>query len=65
MAMESETYFFFKNGDCVKVIHYSNNLYAAKKAMLSMYGRSESDISHTGSKCVTGRYQTFDGRNYH
>ncbi len=64
MAMESTTYIFFKNGQCVKLIHYSNNLYAAKKAMLSMYGKSESDISHTGSKSNIP-YQTFDGRDYH
>ncbi len=64
MPMEQETYFFFKNGLCVKVIHYSNNLYAAKKAMLSMYGKSESDILHTGGRSNIA-YQTFDGRNYH
>lgn len=60
-----ETFYFFKDGSVVLLLHNSNNQYAAKKAMLKMYGRSESDISHTGSKCVGKSYQTFDGTREH
>lgn len=63
--MASETFVFFKDGSVVLLLHQSNNLYAAKKAMLKLYNRSESDISHTGSKCVGKSYSTFDGTNAH
>ena len=63
--MTSETYYFFKNGSVVLLRHNSNNLCAAKRAMLKMYGKSESDISHSGSKCVGRSYQVFDGTDCH
>lgn len=63
--MAGETFYFFRDGSVVLLLHKSNNQHAAKKAMLRIYGKSESDISHTGSKCVGKSYQTFDGTNEH
>jgi hypothetical protein len=65
MPREMETFYFFRDGTIVCLLHYPYNQYAAKKAMLQTYGKSESDISNTGSQ-VNGRgYSTFDGRNFH
>lgn len=66
MAAETITYYYFKDGLKVELIHCVNNGYAAKKAMLNAYRRSDSDISHTGGKRMSGNsYVTFDGRDFH
>ena len=64
--MDSYTFIKFKNGTNVKLIHTSCNFWAAKQAMLKTYGKSESDISTTGSNEVVFRpFTVFDGRNFH
>lgn len=46
MPQELITYYCFgpTDNDGINVISYVHNVWAAKKAMLNMYGRSESDI---------------------
>ena len=66
MSSEKETYYYFKDGTNVRLLHYVNNLYAAEKAMLQAYRRSSSDISHKGGRAMPGNaYSTFDGRDFH
>lgn len=65
MPSEMETFYFFLDGTIVCLLHYHHNQCAAKRAMLQTYGKSESDISHTGSKANGREYSTFDGRNFH
>lgn len=66
MHSEMNTYYYFRDGLKVKLIHYVNNKYAAEKAMLNAYRRSQGDISHTGGKLIPGNsYVTFDGRDFH
>lgn len=62
-----QTCYYFKDGSAVLVIHEMNNLYAAKKGMLKMYGKSESDIVRydSGSNVQRIPHQVFDGRKYH
>ena len=63
--MDKETYYFFRDGTVICLLHTVSNQYAAKKAMLQAYGKSDSDIMHTGSQANTKGYSTFDGRGYH
>lgn len=66
MPSEMTSYYYFKDGLKVELIHYVNNKYAAEKAMFNAYRRSSSDISHTGGKRMPGNsYVTFDGRDFH
>ncbi len=66
MPNEMSTYYYFRDGLKVELIHYVNNKYAAEKAMLNTYGRSQGDVSHTGGKRMPGNsYVTFDGRDFH
>lgn len=67
MQIEVITTYYFKDGLNVELIHYSNNRYAAEKAMFNAYRRTSSDLSHTGgNKKMPGKtYVTFDGRSYH
>lgn len=63
-------YFYFNRGGqtlCVEVLHYANNLYAAKKAMLNTYGLKESDIIRSSFSTPNAgiSYSTFDGTRYH
>ncbi len=46
--MDSYTFYHFKDGTNVKLLHCSNNKWAAEQAMLRTFGKSSSDISHTG-----------------
>lgn len=64
MSSEMQTFYFFKDGTVICLLHYVNNKYAAEKAMLQAYRRTSSDISHSGSKSNVP-YTTFDGRDYH
>lgn len=64
MSNDLERCYHFRDGSAVLVISYSNNVNAAYKAMLKMYGRSESDVSYFDSG-KNGPHQTFDGRDYH
>lgn len=66
MPNELITYYCFgpTDNDGINVISYVNNVYAAKMAMLRMYGRSESSIKWTSGSERKGA-PTFDGRNYH
>ena len=65
MLTELITYYCFgpTDTDGINVISYAKNVCAAKKAMLNMYGRSESDIKWSGSERRGA--PTFDGRNCH
>lgn len=66
MPSEMTTCYYFKDGLKVELIHYVNNKYAAEKAMLNAYKRTQHDISHTGGRRTPGNsYVTFDGRNFH
>lgn len=60
-----ETYYFFKDGTVVCLLHIVSNKYAAEKAMLKTYNKITSDILRTGSKVVGRGCSTFDGINYH
>ena len=66
--MPSETIYYYCFGptdnDGVNVLSYVNNVYAAKMAMLRMYGRKESDIKFWSGSERRG-CPMFDGRNYH
>ena len=64
MPSEMITYYCFGplDGDGVNVISYVNNVWAAKMAMLRMYGRKESDIKFSSSERKGA--PVFDGRNY-
>lgn len=66
MPSEVITYYCFgpSDNDGVNVISYGNNVWAAKMAMLRMYGRKESDIKFYSGSERRG-CPTFDGRNYH
>lgn len=64
--MDSYTFYRFKDGTNVKLLHCSNNKWAAEQAMLRTFGKSSSDISHTGMNELNYRpYSTFDGRDFH
>lgn len=66
MPSEMTTYYYFKDGLKVELLHYVSNKWAAEKAMLNAYRRSQSDISHTGGQRMPGNsYVTFDGRDFH
>lgn len=49
----------------VNVISHVNNVYAAKKAMLNTYGKSESDIKFWSGQERKDCSNYFDGRNFH
>lgn len=72
MASEMKTYYLVnRNGKdvAIELIHYSNNKYAAEKAMMSAYGMSRNDIKlESGGTPIWARTNpctTFDGRNAH
>ena len=67
MSNEMVTYYVFRDGTKISLIHYVNNKAAAEKAMLQTYRRSPSDISHSGFGSDTHRkdWPTFDGRSFH
>jgi phosphopantetheinyl transferase (holo-ACP synthase) len=64
MPSEIEYCYHFRDGSAVLVKSYVNNVWAAKKAMLKMYGRDESEIRYSDSG-KNGPHQVFDGRDYH
>lgn len=66
MPSEVINYYCFgpTDNDGVNVISYVNNVWAAKKAMLNMYGRSESSIKWSSGSERRGA-PTFDGRSFH
>lgn len=61
------TYYCFGplDRDGVNVISHTNNVWAAKKAMLNMYGKSESDIKFYSATERKDCSNYFDGRNSH
>lgn len=66
MPSEVVRYYCFgpTDNDGVNVISYINNVYAAKDAMLKMYGKSESSIKWYSASERKGA-PTFDGRSFH
>lgn len=66
--MPNETVYYYCFGptdnDGVNVISYVSNVWAAKMAMLRMYGKSESDIKFYSGSERRGA-PIFDGRNFH
>ena len=66
MASEMKSYYRFKGGLNVELIHYVNNKFAAEKAMFNAFRRTRNDIASTGGSPTPGvAYTPFDGRNYH
>jgi len=72
MAIPTNTWFLVRRSGkqiCVKVEHYVNNGYAAKRDMMALYGISQSDIvtSSGGSKnpWPTLACNVFDGTKSH
>ena len=67
MSWEIKDYYHFKDGLNVELVHLSNNMNAAEKAMLNAYRRTSKDIAHRhGGKPSPGlAYVTFDGTKFH
>ena len=65
MMAFTQTFVFFNDGSVVLLLHDTGNYSAAKRAMLKKYGRSEKEVSRTGSSCVGKSYTTFDGTDAH
>lgn len=64
--METYTMYHFKDGTNVKLLHCSNNNWAAEQGMLRTYGKSQSDIAYTGMNENNYRpFTIFDGRDFH
>ena len=72
--MDSYTYFLIQrsNSDfAIRLIHYANNFFAAKNAMLNAYGLSDRNIvtwSSSPAAPIWARTKPctdFDGRNAH
>ena len=66
MPSENIYYYCFgpSDNDGINVLSYGNNVWAAKMAMLRMYGRKESDIKFYSANERKG-CPIFDGRNAH
>lgn len=66
--MEQETIYYYCFGptdnDGVNVLSYVNNVWAAKMAMLRMYGKTERDIKFYSGNKRNGA-PIFDGRSFH
>jgi len=67
MPWEINHYYHFKDGLNVELVHFSNNMHAAEKAMFNAFKKSSKDIAHSqGGKPSPGvAYVKFDGRNFH
>lgn len=63
MADYLSTFYFFKDGIVIELMHYSYNHSDAERAMLSHYGKSYSDISRVDNVAAF-IHDKFDGRNY-
>ena len=57
------TFYFFKDGKVIELMHYGSNHSAAERAMLAAYGKSYCDVSRVDNVAAF-IHDKFDGRNY-